>query len=51
MLYTYNHGLYWYVVDKYKRAYFRSVSRKHCVDFINGVGTRKEPPKVIEILE
>ena len=40
MLYTYNHGFYWYVVDKFKCAYFRSVSRKHCFDFINGMANK-----------
>ena len=50
MLYTYNHGFYFYVVDKFKRAYFKSVSRKHCTDFINGMGTRKELPAIIERL-
>ena len=50
MLYTYNHGFYWYVVDKFKRAYFRSVSRKHCFDFINGMQNKKELPEIIERL-
>lgn len=50
MLYTYNHGFYFYVCDKFKRAYFKSVSRKACTDFINGMGTAKQLPEVIQIL-
>ncbi len=50
MLYTYNYGFYWYVVDKFKCAYFRSVSRKHCFDFINGMANKNELPEIIERL-
>lgn len=50
MLYTYNHGFYWYVVDKFKNAYFKSVSYKKCKDFINGSHTAKQVPTIIERL-
>lgn len=49
-LYCLNHGFYWYVVDKFKCAYFRSVSRKHCFDFINGMANKNELPAIIERL-
>lgn len=50
MLYCYQYQFYWYVVDKFKCAYFRSVSRKHCFDFINGMANKKELPEIIERL-
>ena len=49
-LYCLNYGFYWYVVDKFKCAYFRSVSRKHCFDFINGMANKNELPAIIERL-
>lgn len=50
MLYCYQYQFHWYVVDKFKRAYFRSVSRKHCFDFINGMANKKQLPAIIERL-
>lgn len=49
MLYKYNYGFYYYAVDKYKRAYFRSISSRKVIDFINGQAN-KPLPEVIEIL-
>lgn len=50
MLYTYNFGFYWYVCDKFKNAYFKSVSYRKCKDFINGQANKKQLPDVIEKL-
>lgn len=50
MLYVYNFQFHWYVVDKFKNAYFKSVSYKKCKDFINASHTTKHVPTIIERL-
>jgi hypothetical protein len=50
MLYHYNHGFYWYAVDKHKNAYFKSVSYRKVIDFINGQANKQNIPQIIERL-
>jgi len=48
-LHHYNHGFYWYAVDKFKNAYFKSVSYRKVIDFINGHANKELPAPIAQL--